>query len=106
MYGMKQAPRAWYERIDSFLSSIGFTKSKADPNLYLKVVKDEPVILLLYADDLFLIGNEKHIMESKKKLAREFEMKDLGLMHYFLGLEVWQSSEGIFLNQGKYVVEF
>ena len=44
-------------------------------------------------------------MESKKKLAKEFEMKDLGLMHYFLGLEVWQSSEGIFLNQGKYVVE-
>ena len=44
-------------------------------------------------------------MESKKKLAEEFEMKDLGLMHYFLGLEVWQSSEGIFLNRGKYVVE-
>ena len=44
-------------------------------------------------------------MESKKKLAEEFEMKDLGLMHYFLGLEVWQSSEGIFINQGKYMVE-
>ena len=56
-------------------------------------------------DDLFLTGNEKKIRESKKKLAEEFEMKDLGLMHYFLGLEVWQSSEGIFLNQGKYVVE-
>ena len=44
-------------------------------------------------------------MESKKKLVEEFEMKDLGLMHYFIGLEVWQSSEGIFLNQGKYAVE-
>ena len=51
-------------------------------------------------DDLFLIGNEKQIMESKKKLTEEFEMKNLGLMHYFLGLEVWKSSEGIFLNQG------
>ena len=59
LYGLKQAPRAWYERIDSFLSSMGFTKSKADPNLYLKVVKDEPFILLLYVDDLFLIGNGK-----------------------------------------------
>ena len=76
-----------------------FTKSKADPNIYLKVVEDEPV------DDLFLIGNEKQIMERKKKRAEEFEMKDLGLMHYFLGLEVWKSLEGIFLNQGKYVVE-
>ena len=60
---------------------------KADPNLYYKVVEDEPVILLLYVDDLFLTGNEKQIVECKKKLAEEFEMKDLGLMHYFLGLE-------------------
>ena len=59
MYGLKQAPRAWYERIDGFLTSMGFTKSKADPNLYLKIVEDEPVIMLLYVDDLFLTGNEK-----------------------------------------------
>ena len=77
---------------------------KFDPNLYLKVIEDEPVILLLYVNNLFLTGNEKQIMESKKKLAEEFKMKNLGLMHYFLGLEVWQSSEGIFLNQGKYAV--
>ena len=83
---MKQAPRAWYGRIDK--SIMGFTKSKVDPNLYLKVVEDEPIILLLYVDDLFLIGKEKQIMERKKKLAEEFEMKDLGLMHYFLGLEI------------------
>ena len=56
-------------------------------------------------DDLFLRGNEKHIVEFKNNLAKIFEMKYLGLMHYFLGLEVWQSPEGIFLNQGNYVVE-
>ena len=56
-------------------------------------------------DDLFLTGNEKQIIECKKKLAEEFEMKYLGLMHYFLGLEVWKNSKGIFLNQGNYVVE-
>ena len=78
--------------------SMGFDKSKVNPNLSYKVVEDVPVILLLYVDDLFLTGNEKQIMESKKKLAEEFEMKDLGLMHYFLGMEVWKSSEGIFLN--------
>jgi hypothetical protein len=105
LYGLKQAPRAWYGRIESFLMSLGFTKSKVDSNLYFKVMNDEPVILLLYVDDLFLTGEENLITECKKRLASEFEMKDLGLMHYFLGLEVWQSTERIFLNQGKYTVE-
>jgi hypothetical protein len=66
---------------------------------------NEPVILLLYVDDLFLTGEENLIAECKQRLATEFEMKDPGLMHYFLGLEVWQSPERIFLNQGKYTVE-
>ena len=105
LYGLKQPPRAWYGRIYSLLTSFGFTKSKVDPKLYLKVMDDEPIILLLYVHDLFLTGNEKHITESKKKLSEEFEMKDLGLMHYFLGLEVWQSPERIFLNRGKYAIE-
>jgi hypothetical protein len=105
LYGLKQAPRAWYGRIDSFLMSLGFTKSKEDSNLYFKVMNDEPVILLLYVDELFLTREERLIIECKKRLASEFEMKDLGLMNYFLGLEVWQSPERIFLNQGKYAVE-
>ena len=70
---------------------MGFTKSKNDPNLYMKIMDDEAVTLLLYVDDLFLTENEKQITEIKKKLVEEFEMKDLGLMHYFLELEVWQS---------------
>ena len=83
---------------------MGFTKSKYDPNLYMKIMDDEPIILLLYVDDLFLTGNEKHIKDFKKKLVEDFERKDIGLMHYFLGLEVCQSPEGIFLNQGNYAV--
>ena len=55
----------------------------------MKIMDDEPVILLLYMDDLFLTRNEKQIKDCKKNLAKEFEMKDIGLMHYFLGLEVW-----------------
>jgi hypothetical protein len=90
LYGLKQAPRAWYGRIDSFLMSLGFTKSRVDPNLYYKDEDSGPMILLLYMDDLFLIvENEKLITECKRKLASEFEMKDLGMMHYFLGLQVW-----------------
>ena len=91
LYGLKQDPRAWYGRIDNFLTSLVFTKSKLVPNLYMNIMDDEPIILLLYVDDLFLTGNEKQITDCKKKLAEEFEMKDLGLMHYFLGLEVWHS---------------
>jgi hypothetical protein len=89
LYGLKQAPRDWYGRIESFLTSLGFTNSKADSNLFFKVMNDEPVILLLYVDDLFLTGEENLITECKKKLTVEFEIKYLGLMHYFLGIEVW-----------------
>ena len=71
--------------MDNFLMSLGFTKSKEDSNLYYKVEGDRPVILLLYVDDLFVTGEEALISETKKKLSSEFEMKDLGLMHYFLG---------------------
>ena len=77
LYGLKQAPRAWYGQIDEFLVSLGFAKSNADPNLYYKVVNGEPLILVLYVDDLFLTENEKPIIWCKKKLAFEFEMKDL-----------------------------
>ena len=89
LYGLKQAPRTWYDRIDGFLSNLGFTKSKADSNLYYKVEYGNPVILLLYIDDLFVTGMDGFIPDTKRKLATEFEMKDLGMMHYFLGMEVW-----------------
>jgi hypothetical protein len=87
LYGLKQEPKAWYGRIDNFMMSLGFTKSSAYPNLYLKVEDSEPVILLLYVDDLFLTGAKNLITECKRKLATEFKMKYLGMMHYFLGLE-------------------
>ena len=86
---MKQEPRTWYGRIDSFLSSLGFTKGKADSNIYYKVEYGNPVMLLLYVDDLFMTGMDGLIANMKRKLAAKFEMKDLGMMHYFLGMELW-----------------
>jgi hypothetical protein len=68
-------------------------------------MNNEPVILLLYVDDLFLTREENLIAECKKRLVSEFEMKDLSLMYYFLGVEVWQSPRRIFLNQGKCMIE-
>ena len=102
---MKQALRTWYNRMDSFLMSLGFTKSKEYSNLYFKVKDRRPVILLLYVDDLFLMGEEKIIVDAKRNISIKFKMKYLGMMHYFLGMEVWQSANGIFLVQGKYAME-
>jgi len=84
---------------------MGFVKSDTDPNLYYLVVENEPLILVLYVDHLFLTGSSKLIEDCKKNLATEFDMKDLGRMHYFLGLEVWQQKGEIFLGQGRYVTE-
>jgi len=72
---MKKSPRAWYERIDSYLMKLGFTRSDVDPNLYFKVEKDMPPILVLYVDALFLIGADHLIYQCKRKLTFEFEMK-------------------------------
>ena len=88
LYGLKQASRVWYARIDGYLHNLGFSKSTADSNLYFKVVYNRILILVLYVDDLFLIGQEQLIAQRKRELTSEFEMKDLALMHYFLSLEV------------------
>eukprot|EP00253_Pinus_taeda_P025896 PITA_25896 len=66
------------------------------------MVEGKRLIILLYVDDLILIGDDHLIMSCKEDLAREFEMKDMGLMHYFLGMEVWQKDGEVFLSQRKY----
>eukprot|EP00253_Pinus_taeda_P007567 PITA_07567 len=105
LYGLKQAPRAWYERINNYLMKLGFTRSEANPNIYFKVEDEKPLILVLYVDDLFLTCADPLILKGKRELASEFEMQDLGMMHYFLGLEVCQMLGETFLSQGKYVVK-
>jgi hypothetical protein len=88
MYGLKQAPRAWYEKMDGFLMSLGFSKSVADPNLYYHIVGNECLISFLYVCDLFFTGSKRLIAKCKQALTARFEMKNLGMMHYSLGLEV------------------
>jgi hypothetical protein len=90
LYGLKQDPRVWYDRIDGFLKSPSFQKSDVDANMYFKVRGNRLVILILYVDDLFLTQDEGIIAWCKRELTSKFEMKDLGLMHYLLGLEIWQ----------------
>ena len=81
LYGLKEAPRTWYDRMDRFLMSLGFTKSKEDSNLYFKVEDQIPVVAFLYLDDLFLTGEEKLITYPRRRISIKFEMKDLDMMH-------------------------
>lgn len=78
LYGLKEATREWYGRIDGYLEKMGFVKSDADPNLYYLVVENEPLILVLYVDGHFLTGSSRLIGDCKKNLATKFDMKDLG----------------------------
>jgi len=85
---------------------LGFTRSNADRNLYFKVVQVTTLILVLYVDYQTLTGNEPLMIKCKRELASEFEMKDLGLMHYSLGLDVWQRLNEIIFSQEKYFMKF
>jgi hypothetical protein len=82
-----------------------FEKSEADLNLYYIVCGEDTLILIIYVDDFLITRGEELIVDCKRVLASEFEMKYIGLMHYFLGMEVWQEDGNIFLGQGKYAVD-
>ena len=84
---------------------MGFSKSEDDPNLYFKVVKNQLYILVQHVYDLFPTRREILIVKNKRELTSEFEMKDLGLMHYFLGLMIWQRNDEIFYSQEKYTLD-
>ena len=93
LYGLKQAPRAWYDRINGHFKLHGFHRSESEPTLYVKLKgTDEVLIVCLYVDDLIYTSNSAALIaEFKNFMIGEFEITDLGLMNYFLGLEVKQS---------------
>ena len=104
LYGLKQAPRAWYSRIDNYFIESGFRRSPSEPTLYVKKVDSEDFLIVsLYVDDLLVTGsNPEEVQKFKADMKKEFEMSDLGEMNYFLGMEIHQSNDGIFICQKKY----
>ncbi|KAH9803716.1 hypothetical protein KPL71_001892 [Citrus sinensis] len=88
LYGLKQSPRCWYKRFDSFIMSLGYNRLSSDNCAYYKRFEDnDSIILLLYVDDMLIAGpNKDRIQELKAQLAREFEMKDLGPANKILGI--------------------
>ena len=102
LYGLKQAPRVWYNRIDEYLNNEGFNKSLSEPTLYTKVNQEGKILIVcLYVDDL-IFSRDLSVYEFNKAMKTKFEMIDLGMMKYFLGIEVTQYEDGIFINQTKY----
>eukprot|EP00253_Pinus_taeda_P026462 PITA_26462 len=94
LYGLEQAPRAWYAKMDNFLSDTGFSRCHSDNTVYTKKVGKSLIILFLYVDDLILTGSDPNLINHvKSSLKNQFEMIDLGQLHYFLGLQVLQSKE-------------
>ncbi|KAL4036909.1 hypothetical protein IC575_000487 [Cucumis melo] len=106
LYGLKQAPRAWYSKIDEHLLSLGFLKSLSESTLYVKHNGTNILIVSLYVDDLLVTGNNAdHIQNFKWEMMKMFEMTDLGLMSYFLGIEIKQGQGEVFICQKKYAKE-
>jgi hypothetical protein len=98
LYGLKKAPIAWCNHIDSYLTNNGFQRSESEPTLYIKEnLQDNMLIVFLYVDDLIFTGNFS-IEEFKSVMKDEFEMTNLGPMRYFLGIEVHKSKTCIFIS--------
>jgi histone deacetylase 1/2 len=103
LYGLKQAPRAWYYRLSSKLQSLGFKPSKADVSLFVYNKGGVVIFLLVYVDDIIVASSSTAAIEALlKDLHADFALKDLGELHYFLGIEVKKASNGILLTQQKY----
>ena len=104
MYGLKQAPRAWYDRLSTFLIENNFSRGNVDKAMFIKKKNNDILVVQIYVDDIiFGATNESLCKEFAKLMQGEFEMSLMGELNYFLGLQVKQTKEGIFINQAKYI---
>ena len=106
LYGLKQAPRAWYSKVDEHLLGLGFKKNLSESTLYVKMCVSNIVVVSLYVDDMLVTGNNGTQIDAfKQEMMKIFEMIDLGEMSYFLGIEVRQTQNEVFICQKKYLKE-
>lgn len=104
LYGLRQVSRQWYAKLSKALHSRGYRHSLNDNSLFTKGSGDFLVILVVYVDDIILTGtNLQEIFDLKLFLHDQFKLKDLGLLHYFLGIEILSCSSCILLHQSKFV---
>jgi hypothetical protein len=89
LYGLKQSPRMWYQKFDTYILGLGFVRSRADHCVYSKQVGNHFIYVVLYVDDMLLIGNNMDVIkEVKSQLSSKFDMKDLGAANFILGMDI------------------
>lgn len=106
IYSLKQVPRAWFDKLSSYLIEFGFKCCTRDPSLFIYSDGKNMMLLLLYVDDMTLTGNNKSfVAEFVGLLGTRFRVKDMGPLSYFLGIQATTTSSGLFLNQEKYAMD-
>lgn len=101
---MKQAPRAWFDSLKNALLNWGFHNTKSDSSLFILKDSNHTTFLLIYVDDIIVTGSNTKFLEAFiKQLNVVFSLKDLGELHYFLGIEVQRDAGGLYLKQSRYI---
>lgn len=99
IYGLKQAPRAWFDSLKNALLNWGFHNTKSDSSLFILKDSNHTTFLLIYVDDIIVTGSNTKFLEAFiKQLNVVFSLKDLGELHYFLGIEVQRDAGGLYLK--------
>ncbi|GJW92313.1 putative ribonuclease H-like domain-containing protein [Tanacetum coccineum] len=106
LYRLHQAPRAWYETLSTYLLDNGFQRGKIDKTLFIRRDKGDILLVQVYVDDI-IFGSTKNLLctEFEKMMHKRFQMSSMGELTFFLGLQVKQKEDGIFISQDKYVTE-
>ncbi|GJS38153.1 retrovirus-related pol polyprotein from transposon TNT 1-94 [Tanacetum coccineum] len=106
LYGLHQAPRAWYDTLATYLLSNGFQRGQIDQTLFIKSQQGHILLVQIYVDDIIFGSTKKELCEEFEKLMKDkFQMSSMGELTFFLGLQVQQRKKGIFISQDKYVHE-
>ncbi|KAG8482395.1 hypothetical protein CXB51_027330 [Gossypium anomalum] len=107
LYGLRQAPRAWFQTLKHYLvAQLGFRASKADLSLFIRATIESSLLLMAYVNDIIITGSSTNEIDTVvQQLHRQFTLKDMGQLYFFLGVSVHHTSQGLLLSQKKYITD-